>query len=243
MKYRLHPDYTHLQHLIDHIEEHFQDSSHILHAARNEIRVVECAGEDYVVKSFKVPNIINRFAYRYIRPSKAKRSYEYSLKLGSDTCPEPVAYIEQFHQGGLSRSYYISRYFKYDFTIRPILRDELFENRTQLLQKFSEFSYDLHQRGILHRDFSPGNILIKKQGEGYLFKVVDINRMQFRSLNLKDRLTNFVRLTQDDATMKIILDRYAQLMNKPQGELLTIAIGYRDKYARRRDLKNKLRGR
>ena len=243
MKYQLHPAYPHLQPLIDNIEAHFQSASQILHAERNEIRVVAFAGEDYVIKSFKIPNVINRFAYRYLRASKAKRSYDYSLKLGAELCPQPVAYIEQFQQGLLARSYYISRHFNYDFTIRPLLDDAEFADRSEILQKFAEFTYQLHQKGILHRDYSPGNILIKKQGDAYEFKIIDVNRMQFKSLNLQDKLSNFARLMVDDATMKIMLDRYAELMNKSQNEILNTAINYRDQFARRRELKNKLRGR
>ncbi len=243
MKYQLHPDYPHLQPLIDNIETHFQSASQILHAERNEIRVVEFAGEDYVIKSFKIPNIINRFAYRYLRASKAKRSYEYSLKLGAELCPQAVAYIEQFQHGLLARSYYISRHFNYDFTIRPLLDDAEFAGRSEILQKFAEFTYQLHQKDILHRDYSPGNILIKKQADAYVFKIIDVNRMQFKSLNLQDRLTNFARLMVDDSTMKIMLDCYAELMDKPPNEILSAAINYRDQFARRRELKNKLRGR
>ena len=243
MKYQLHPAYPHLQPLIDHIETHFQSASQILHAERNEIRVVVFADEDYVIKSFKIPNMINRFAYRYLRASKAKRSYDYSLKLGAERCPQPVAYIEQFQQGLLAHSYYISRHFNYDFTIRPLLDEVEFVDRIEILKKFAEFTYQLHQKGILHRDYSPGNILIKKQSDAYEFKIIDVNRMQFKTLSLQDRLANFARLMVDDATMKIMLVHYAQLMGKPQDEILNAAINYRDQFARQRKLKNKLRGR
>jgi serine/threonine protein kinase len=243
MKYQLHPAYQHLQPLVDHIEDYFQNAKQVLHAERNEIRRVTFNDQDYVIKSFKIPNIINRFAYRHLRLSKAERSYQYSLKLGKATCPDPIAYIEQFQSGGLSRSYFISRYFHYDFTIRPLLDDPIFENRTDILQKFAEFTYDLHQRGILHRDYSPGNILIKKHPDHYQFNIIDVNRMQFKTLNLQDRLTNFARLMVDDATMKVILDRYAQIINKSEHEILAKALKYRDQFAHRRRLKNKLRGR
>ncbi|MCK5814195.1 MAG: hypothetical protein KAH03_08040 [Cocleimonas sp.] len=243
MKYQLHPAYPHLQPLIDHIDDYFQNATQILHAERNEIRSVRFNDQDYVIKSFKIPHIVNRFAYRYLRSSKAERSYQYSLKLGEETCPEPVAYIERFQSVGLSRSYFISRHFHYDFTIRPLLDDDAFEGRTEILQKFAEFTYGLHQRGILHRDYSPGNILIKKCVDNYQFNIIDVNRMQFKRLNLRDRLTNFARLMVDDTTMKVMLDRYAQIIDKPQDEILAKAIGYRDQFADRRQLKNKLRGR
>ena len=243
MNYQLHASYLYLQPLVDNIETHFQDATHILHIARNDIRVVTFAGEAYVIKSFNIPNSINRFAYRFLRDSKAKRSYNYSLTLGDDICPAPVAYIEHFQHGLLAQSYYISRYFDYDFTLRPLLDEVAFENRQGILQHFAAFTYQLHQNGILHRDYSPGNILIKKQEKGYQFKIIDVNRMHFKRLNLNDRLTNFARLMTDDATLKTIVYHYAQLINKPANELFALAIKYRDQFASRRKLKNTLRGR
>ena len=37
----------------------------------------------------------------------------------------------------------------------------------------------MHEREVLHLDYSPGNILWDKDDEGYHFTVVDINRMRF----------------------------------------------------------------
>lgn len=44
---------------------------------------------------------------------------------------------------------------------------------------FAEFTARLHEAGILHLDYSPGNILYDKIGEEYHFSLVDINRMHF----------------------------------------------------------------
>jgi len=243
MKSVLNPDYLHLKPLIEIYRELFQKSSNVLHNERNEIKVVKFDNENYVIKAFKVPNIINRIAYRYFRASKAKRSYEYSLKVGAELCPEAIAYIEETHFFLLSKSYYISKHFDYDFEIRPVLKDKNFEDRTKILEAFADFTFVLHEKNILHRDYSPGNILIKKFGGGYQFKIVDVNRMQFNTLNQQDRLTNFARLMVDDETMKIILTQYAKCLNKPADEIVSLAKQYRDEFAEKRALKNKLRGR
>ncbi len=243
MKYELNTKYSNLQPLIDDIEAYFQQSKQVLHAERNEIRVVEFEGEDYVIKSFKVPNVVNRFVYRYLRASKAKRSYLYSLRLGKKLCPEAIAYIEKYKSGLLDHSYYISRHFDYDFTIRPVFLEKDFANRVEVLEKFSEFTYQLHQKDILHRDYSPGNILIKQENSQYQFKIVDVNRMQFKILSLQDRLMNFARLMMDDETLAILIKPYAILMHESEDKLFTMTRDYRNKLTYQRELKNKLRGR
>jgi len=242
MNYELQPHYQHLRPLVDNVEHYFQQSSIVLHQARNELRVVEFADEAYVIKAFKIPHLVNRFAYRYLRDSKAKRSYHYSLKLGAELCPEAVAYSEYYKKGLLDKSYYISRYFQYDYTIRSVLNHTV-EQYAEVLQQFAAFTFKLHEKNVLHRDYSPGNVLVKEQKDGVLFKVVDVNRMQFKHLTLKDRLFNFVRLTEDDATLQIIISHYAQLMKADERLLLRETIAYRDQYLSKRALKNKLRGR
>ena len=243
MTYQIQPDFKHVKPLIKNIEKYFNNSETVLHDKRNEIRVVSFGNENFVVKAFRVPNLINRFAYRYFRASKAKRSYEYSIRVGAELCPEAVSFIEENSGFLLSRSYYISRHFDYDFEIRAVLNDKSFKNRTQILEEFAEFTHLLHEKSILHRDYSPGNILVKKSGEHYLFKIVDVNRMQFKTLTLEDRLSNFVRLSADDEAMKVILYRYAQCIQKPEEEMLSLARKYSDEYEGKRALKNKLRGR
>lgn len=246
MKITLNPKYPELKPLAEHIERHFQGSSTILHQQRNEIKVISFSGKSYVVKAFRKPNVINRFVYRYFRASKAKRSYEYSLNIGKNLCPEAIAYIEEHKSLQLLKSYYISHYFDYDFEIRAVLIDQNFKDREQILKEFSKFTYDLHQKNILHRDYSPGNILVKCDKENpkvYGFKIVDVNRMQFKTLTLEDRLGNFVRLAKDDKTMKIIVDQYASCIKNPAEEMLIIAQKLRESYVKKRALKNKLRGR
>ena len=243
MKITLQEKYQHLKPLVDNIEQYFEQSSHVLHKKRNEIRVISFENNEYVIKAFRIPNWVNRIAYRYFRPSKAKRSYEYSLKVGAELCPEAVAYAEEIKLGLLARSYYISLHFKCDFEIRALLNDMNFANRNQILRAFAVFTYQLHEKNILHRDYSPGNILVKKKDDHYTFKIVDVNRMQFKTLTLEERLSNFVRLSEDDETMKVIIYQYAECIQQPAEKLFQQTLQYRDTYLDKRALKNKLRGR
>ena len=245
MKQVINPQYQSLADFIENIEAHFDHSKDVLYAQSNIIKGVEYQGQAYVVKKFKVPNLVNRLVYRYFRPSKARRSYLYSLKLGKHFCPEPIAYLEENSALFLGKSYFIARRYNYDFTIRPVLLDKSFDKtlRYAVLTAFADFSFQLHEKGVLHQDYSYGNILIKQYDEKFDFNIIDVNRMQFRTLKLSERLENFARLSADDEAMEVIIGRYAQLIDKPFTELLPVANRFRDNFIRNRQLKNKLRGR
>lgn len=189
------------------IRDSFSQYNSTIHKARNELKIITNAEIDTVVKAFKVPNIINRVAYSYFRDSKAKKSYEYSLKIG-DFTPTPIGYIEFYSSTLLKESYFISEKFEYNFTIREPLLDKSFEDREEIFKAFARFSLKLHNAGIFHNDYSPGNILIKKENSEFLFKIVDINRMGFFELSQKDRAKNFSKLWASDDILKIIAQEY-----------------------------------
>jgi len=247
MIYEINPKHLSLKPLIDNIETYFQESSHVLYDQRNVIRVVNYENTQYVVKAFKVPNLINRFSYRYIRASKAKRSYLYSLKLEAELTPEPVAYLEEHKHMLLGKSYYISEFFDYNYTIHEVLSNKNLQDRELILTCFADFTFKLHQLEILHNDYSHGNILIKKglddkNKSTYQFKIIDINRMEFRSLDIKTRIKNFARIRADDDDTKVIITQYARKMELPFDDLFEDAKTYRDIFYQKRALKNKLRG-
>lgn len=191
------------------IKSFFASNTQSIHKARNELKIISHDDIDTVVKSFKIPNIINKIAYTFFRDSKAKKSYEYSLKIG-DFTPNPISYIEFYNNFLIQESYFISERFNYDFTIREPLLDDNFENKTEILKAFARFSLQLHNNGIFHNDYSPGNILIKKDGDTFIFKIVDINRMKFFNLSQQDRAKNFSKLWARDDELEIIANEYAK---------------------------------
>ena len=189
------------------VRDHFNKNHNTIHKARNELKEIKLDNIEIVVKSFKVPNLINRIAYTFFKDSKAKKSYEFSLKINKFT-PTAISYIEFFENRLLSQSYFISEKFDYDFTIREPLLDDTFEKKEQILRAFARFTYELHENNIFHNDYSPGNILIKKDKNDFIFKIVDINRMKFYSLKDKDRAKNFSKLWASEEELKIISDEY-----------------------------------
>lgn len=75
IKFQINPKYNHLKEEILALPQRFENEGEVIYAWRNLIKVLTIKGLKINVKSFKVPHIINRFAYRYIRKSKAERSY------------------------------------------------------------------------------------------------------------------------------------------------------------------------
>lgn len=73
------------------------------------------------------------------------------------------------------------------------------------------FIADLHKKGILQKDLSPGNILFRiKDGQIY-FSLIDINRMKFmQNIPIKTRYKNFKRLSENKEIITYMAQEYAQ---------------------------------
>jgi len=186
MAYKLHlnENYLNFKKILLNIKSLFLQNTKTIHLARNELKIIELEGISTVVKAFRVPNFLNQFVYAYLRKSKAYKAFHNASrlqKLGVNT-PEAIGYIEFFRMGLLKESFFISSEFSYEFTIAHI-RDDQPLYKEKVLEDFAEFSYFVHSKGVWHSDYSGGNILIKKEGEKYIFSLVDINRMKFISIN------------------------------------------------------------
>ncbi len=215
-KYEINKNSEKFKDLLLDIKNYFKNNSNTIHKARNELKVIEYENTQTIVKAFKVPNILNQIVYAYFRSSKAKKSYLNAKKLESlgINTPLPIGYIE-FYEGFLFKeSFFISKKYDYDYTIREPLRNLDFENRELILKLFVEFTYNLHQNNVYHKDYSAGNILVyKKDEKTYEFSIVDINRMEFKEVSLELGLDNFAKLWLDDNSLEIIAKHYAKLAN------------------------------
>ncbi len=234
-----HPSY---QLLVDEVEQYFAASTELIHDARNKIKNIDFQGERLAVKSFKVPHLLNRIVYSFFRDSKAKKSYIFSQKIDQFT-PKAIAYIENYQQGLLSTSYFISQQFDFDFDIRRPLLEADFADRVNIFKQFSDFVYRLHEQNILHLDLSPGNILIKKENGGqYLFKIVDINRMKFISLSENKRAKNFSKLWANNEDLTVMLVEYARLAGYEQSSFLQCGLNANQQNKKFINFKKRLKG-
>ena len=240
-KFTINEDFKHFKDFLENIKEHFATSKNSIHKARNEIKVINYQNSDLVVKSFKVPNFLNRIIYTFFRSSKAKKSYDYAIKIAAFT-PKPIGYIEFYENTLLANSYFVSEKFDYSFTIRESLLDANFPNKEKIFKDFAKFSHSLHENEIYHLDFSPGNILIKEQNGEYIFKIVDINRMKFRPLCNELRMKNFSKLWAKDEDLKIIIKEYAKISGMNEDIAIKKALSYSHSLKARKNFKKRLRG-
>ena len=217
---------------------------------RNKIKLFDLNGKTINIKSFKVPNIVNKIAYKYFRKSKAKRSFEYAtilLEKGIGT-PQPIAFLENFTPIGLKDSYYASEHLVTELTYRELVEIPTYPDHDNILRQFVKFTFDLHQKGVEFLDHSPGNTLIKKVTEStYDFFLVDLNRMNFyETMSFEQRMNNFSRLTPQKEMIAIMSNEYAKFYTeKAESEIFEkmwkATSDFQEEFARKKRLKKKLK--
>jgi tRNA A-37 threonylcarbamoyl transferase component Bud32 len=241
MKKALHPDYAHLASFVQTLPAIFNREGEVIYKGRNEIRVFDTEQGKVAVKSFRIPRFLNRIIYTFIRDSKAKRSYCHSLMLQANgiDVPAPIAYIEEKKCGLLSHSYYVSGYLAYSGIMYEAAYHTL-DEISELAKALGRFTAELHDKNILHSDYSPGNILYRTTGSGYRFALLDTNRMLFKQtggISWKAGCYNLRRLWGSNATIACIASEYAKIRgfeeNKIIVETLRQHARFWKRYARR----------
>lgn len=212
MKTVINPDYDQLKSFILNISNTFQTEGEIIYNERNVLKVYTIDGLEVVVKRFKKPHLINQIAYSFFRPSKAQRSYEYALKLlgkGIST-PSPIAYIEDKQTGLLKYSYYICISESQKSHIRQQMLSEIAGK--DFYKALARFIAELHNKGILDKDLSPGNVLFNEENGEFHFSLIDINRMRFlKKIPLKTRYKNFKRISENAEVINDVAKEYAKI--------------------------------
>jgi len=214
---------------------------------RNSIKVFNLEDEKINIKSFKIPNAVNKIVYRFFRKSKAERSFEYAnhLILNNIGTPFPIAYVENKSGLTFKDSYYVSEHLDCDLTFRELVTNPDYPNHEEILRAFTRFTFNLHEQEIEFLDHSPGNTLIQLNNGDYKFFLVDLNRMNFKKLNFEERMKNFARLTPKKEMIEVMANEYAHLINKPEAEVFEkmwfFTNQFQEKFQRKKELKKKLK--
>lgn len=183
--------------------------------SRNTIKVFKSSISMLNIKSFKKPNILNTIVYQFFRDSKAKRSFDFAMKLIQKNIgtPEPIAYVEFKNGIGLGKSFYVCRHIDTKYTFRDLVEKPNLANNEEMLRGFTRFCFQLHEAGVEFKDHSPGNTLINPNENGsYDFYLVDLNRMTFHdSMSFEQRMFNLRRLTPKKEMIAIMANEYSKL--------------------------------
>ena len=214
---------------------------------RNSLKLFIINNKTINIKSFKIPNIFNQIAYNFFRKSKAQRSFEYANRLVG-LCvgtPQPIAYYEFKTPFLFKKSYYISAQQHCDLTYRELTTNLDYPNHEAILRAFTRFTFQLHEKGIHFLDHSPGNTLIELNKGDYKFYLVDLNRMEFKSLDFKTRIKNFSRLTTNKSMIRIMSDEYAKCSTENYDKVFNLmweeTEAFQEKYNKKRQLKKILK--
>jgi len=194
---------------LENLPEYFETHGAVIHQARNLIKVFEHEGQALNVKKYCIPPIVNRILYSLgWRTPKAKTTFlnaQEILKRGFLT-PKPFGYLIERNAGLINYSYFISEQVT-DF--KPIGHHC---HNKELIKALACYTADLHQKGLLHKDYTPGNILYRVQNGVYSFMLVDINRFRFRNkpVSTFDSVCNLMKPFDDDETLKFFVSEYTK---------------------------------
>jgi hypothetical protein len=183
-------------------------SDAILRCARNVIWTIDdprSSGARLVVKQPVKMHLHKKILDRF-KPSKGLRSWNGTCELlrrGIGVAP-PVAYFEKCGDTSLTQNYYLCEYVSADFSARELLSayargESSYEGviESDAYRQLCDYLLAMHGRGILFRDLSGGNILIRKETNGKLaFSLIDTGRIHAfnRPLPIGKRLSDLVRI-------------------------------------------------
>lgn len=234
MKIKINPKYEGMRSFIERIPDVFEREGRTIYTGRNLIKVMQAPdGTEWNVKRFHVPSGPNRLIYSLgIRKPKGQRAFEYPMILknkGIGT-PTAIALIEQRNSLGLlGYTYLITLQCNYGHTLYEV-GDAKPGTYEDLAKNLAHFAANIHNRNVLHKDFTPGNVLWKLDDEGYHFMIVDINRMKFGTVGMKEGLRNLSRFWGPKDFIRILVSEYALLRDCDVDEAVAYVMKERAKF-------------
>lgn len=188
----------------------------ILLDSRNRVGVVTLPTKgqknvDVVIKEFRIRGV-NRLKSFFLQ-GKAYRAWQGGMALVEkkvDT-PPPVAYLEKRKGPFLDESFFLTERILDVQEIRSLFRELPAEELRRLLASLSRYLCHCHERGVLHRDLSDGNVLVGKDKSGeFRFYLIDTNRIRMkRHIGRKKRIKNLIRLGVPPEHQRYFLEQYS----------------------------------
>lgn len=209
---------------LNHIAQNFDNSGELLFkGSRNTIKIFDVNGKKVNVKSFKKPSFFKKIIYKYLRESKAKRSFlnaEFLIQNGFLT-PVPYGFIEKSDWLGITNSFYFCEHLENAFPLEKVVDNLEYPNRNFILKNYANYFFNLHEKGIEFIDNSLGNTLIIEDNNQFYFYLIDLNRLNTnKKLSIDERMKNFARLTLSQSAWYEITLQYSELYQQNTSEEL-----------------------
>ncbi|MGN1256034.1 MAG: hypothetical protein ACI4UA_02600 [Bacteroidaceae bacterium] len=200
----------------------------LIHDGRNQLRILEYEGREYVVKSYQVPIFFNRLVYGLLRSSKAERALlkaDHLIEIGIGS-PLPVGFINIRSGLLFTHSYMVtvrsSCPYRYD-----MLLTHSFDCLEQVCREVGRCTAIMHEHGMYNMDYSRGNILfdveprpLEKDGR-YVdvtqenvqvrLEMVDLNRIRSCQVDILKGCRNFNRLPASGKMHWWMAEEYARV--------------------------------
>lgn len=230
----INPKYEYLREFITNIPLAFEQEGSEIYHLRNVIKTITAPdGKVINVKRYHIPHGPNRLIYSYgLRKPKGQRAFSYApilLEKGILT-PEPIALIEERNALGLlGYSYFISEQMDWGHTYYDFGNAVPGEYEEAAIA-LARYAANMHCKEVLHKDFTPGNVLWKKDNDGYHLAIVDINRMYFGPVDIKRGLLNLKKFWGPKAFTEILVREYASCRHFNADAALAIVMPARAKF-------------
>jgi serine/threonine protein kinase len=172
---------------------------------------------DVVIKEFRIRGI-DRIKGLFL-PSKARKAWcgSWALVDRGIPTPYPLAYLENRGKKTPAQSFFITEEIKGVGEIRGLFRKLPETELCTLLESLAGLLRLCHEKGVLHRDLSDGNILVRKDDRGaFHFYFLDTNRVRLRERIGKLRgVKNLIRLGVPPQHQRAFLQQYFGDRNLP----------------------------
>ncbi len=232
IRYEIMAGYEKLQPFVESLPQCFEKEGEIFYVGRNVVKVMDIQGYKLNVKRFLIPTKFDRIARSYFRKTKCWQAYAYAkilLKKGFET-PQPIAYVEERKNNGLLLySYFVSIHSDYPRTFYEF-GDCAIEECHDVVKAFAHYTARLHEAGFLHLDYSPGNILFDYIDGSYRFSLVDLNRIKFGKISMKQGCANFKKLWGNKDFFLLLAKEYARMRGFDEQKCIDLIMAHRKKF-------------